>query len=78
MDTIDARKTEEWKANLEEVLAGRKPDYLIISHLEPDHAANIQLFAEMYPEAKLVASAKAVSMLPQFLKSTDFLSVPLQ
>lgn len=68
MDTIDARKTEEWKANLEEVLAGRKPDYLIISHLEPDHAANIQLFAEMYPEAKLVASAKAVSMLPQFFE----------
>lgn len=68
MDTIDARKTEEWKANLEEVLAGRKPDYLIISHLEPDHAANIQLFAEMYPEARPVASAKAVSMLPQFFE----------
>lgn len=68
MDTIDARKTEEWKQNLEKVLSGRKPDYLIISHLEPDHAASIQVFAEMYPEAKLVASAKAISMLPQFFE----------
>ena len=52
MDTIDARKTDEWKANLEEVLGERKPAYLIVSHMEPDHAANIQLFAELYPEAK--------------------------
>ncbi|XCP86228.1 MBL fold metallo-hydrolase [Roseburia hominis] len=71
MDTIDARKTEEWKANLVEALAGRTPDYLIISHLEPDHSANIQMFAEMYPEAKLVASAKAIAMLPQFF-GADF------
>lgn len=71
MDTIDARKTEEWKQNLAEALAGRTPDYLIISHLEPDHAANIQMFAEMYPEAKLVASAKALAMLPQFF-TADF------
>lgn len=68
MDTIDARKTEEWKANLEEALAGRTPDYLVISHLEPDHAASIQVFAELYPEAKLVASAKAIAMLPQFFE----------
>lgn len=66
MDTVDSRKTEEWLVNLTEVLAGRTPDYLVISHLEPDHAANIQLFTEKYPEAKLVASAKAFSMLPQF------------
>lgn len=66
MDTVDSRKTEEWLANLTEVLDGRMPDYLVISHLEPDHAANIQLFTEKYPEAKLVASAKAFSMLPQF------------
>lgn len=71
MDTIDARKTEEWKQNLEEVLNGRTPDYLIISHLEPDHAASIQVFAEKYPEAKLVASAKAISMLPQFFEIAD-------
>ncbi|MCB7304507.1 MBL fold metallo-hydrolase [Bariatricus massiliensis] len=66
MDTVDSRKTEEWKENLQEALAGRAPDYLVISHLEPDHAANIQHFVEMYPQAMLVASAKAVSMLPQF------------
>lgn len=68
MDTIDARKTEEWKANLEEVLKGRTPDYLVVSHLEPDHASNIQLFAEMYPQAKIVASAKAIAMMPQFFE----------
>lgn len=68
MDTIDARKTEEWKANLEEVLKGRTPDYLVVSHLEPDHASNIQLFAEMYPQAKIVASAKAIVMMPQFFE----------
>lgn len=66
MDTVDSRKTEEWKENLQEALAGRAPDYLVISHLEPDHAANIQHFVEMYPQAMLVTSAKAVSMLPQF------------
>lgn len=71
MDTIDERKTEEWKQNLEKVLSGRTPDYLIISHLEPDHAASIQVFAEKYPEAKLVASAKAISMLPQFFEIAD-------
>lgn len=71
MDTIDARKSEEWKENLKRVLGGRTPDYLVISHLEPDHAANIQYFAEAYPEAKLVASAKASSMLPQFFEIDD-------
>lgn len=71
MDTIDARKTAEWKQNLEEVLAGRTPDYLVISHLEPDHAAGIQEFMEMYPQAKLMASAKAIAMLPQFFEIAD-------
>ena len=71
MDTIDMRKLAEWKDNLKKALAGRTPDYLIISHMEPDHAAGIQAFAEMYPKAKLVASAKAVSMLPQFFENTD-------
>ena len=66
MDTIDARKTTEWFENLDRELAGRTPDYLVVSHLEPDHSANIQLFAEKYPEAKLVLSAKAKAMLPQF------------
>ena len=71
MDTVDARKSEEWKANLEKELNGRIPDYLIISHMEPDHAANIQLFAELYPEAKLVISAKGASMLPQFFEISN-------
>ena len=66
MDTIDARKTKEWFVNLERELNGRYPDYLIVSHLEPDHSANIQLFTEKYKEAKLVLSAKAKAMLPQF------------
>ena len=66
MDTVDARKTKEWFDNLDKELKERVPDYLIVSHLEPDHSANIQLFTEKYKEAKLVLSAKAKSMLPQF------------
>ena len=66
LDTVDARKTDEWFANLDSALADRIPDYLIISHLEPDHAANIARFAEKYPTAKLVLTAKAKAMLPQF------------
>lgn len=66
MDTVDARKTKEWFDNLDKELKGRVPDYLIVSHLEPDHSANIQLFTEKYKEAKLVLSAKAKAMLPQF------------
>lgn len=71
MDTVDARKTTEWFENLDAVLNGRTPDYLVISHLEPDHSANIQLFAEKYPEAKLVLSVKAKAMLPQFFNIAD-------
>ena len=66
MDTVDERKTDEWFANLEKELAGRTPDYLVISHLEPDHSANIKRFTEKYPGAALVASVKAFAMLPQF------------
>ena len=66
MDTVDARKTKEWFDNLDKELKERVPDYLIVSHLEPDHSANIQLFTEKYKEAKLVLSAKAKVMLPQF------------
>ena len=66
MDTVDARKTEEWFANLEQALAGRTVDYLIISHLEPDHSSNIKKLADKYPSATLVLSAKAKAMLPQF------------
>lgn len=66
MDTVDTRKTKEWFDNLDKELKERVPDYLIVSHLEPDHSANIQLFTEKYKEAKLVLSAKAKAMLPQF------------
>ena len=71
MDTIDQRKTDEWFDNLEQALAGRSPDYLVISHLEPDHAYNIAKAAEKYPEMKLIGNAKTFSMLPQFF-TADF------
>lgn len=71
MDTVDARKTKEWFANLEHELKDRTPDYLVVSHLEPDHSANIQLFVEKYPQVKLVLSAKAKAMLPQFFDIED-------
>ena len=66
MDTVDAHKVGEWLANLEAALAGRKPDYLVIHHLEPDHAGGIADFVAKYPETTLVASAKAFALLPQF------------
>lgn len=68
MDTVDARATDKWVENLKETLGGKSPDYLVISHLEPDHAANIQKIAEMYPEMKLVGNAKTFQMLPQFFE----------
>lgn len=68
MDTVDKRASEEWLANLEEALAGKAPDYLVISHMEPDHAANIKAVAEKYPEMKLVGNAKTFQMLPQFFQ----------
>lgn len=66
MDTIDARATDPWLDNLKNALNGRTIDYLIISHLEPDHAANIEKLALMYPDMKLVGNAKTFAMLPQF------------
>ena len=66
MDTIDERKSEEWFNNLNAALNGRDVDYIVIAHLEPDHAANIKALADKYPDAKLVLSAKAKAMLPQF------------
>ena len=67
-DTVDSRKVTEWLANLQAALAGRKPDYLIIHHLEPDHAGGIAQFVALYPEVTLVASAKAFALLPQFME----------
>lgn len=66
MDTIDRRASEEWMANLTAALEGRQPDYLVVHHLEPDHAYNIQAVCEAYPGLKIVTSVKAASMLPQF------------
>lgn len=72
MDTIDQRKTEEWFTNLEQALDGRLPDYLVVQHMEPDHAANIGRFAEKYPDATIVATAKAIQMMPQFFEKVSF------
>ncbi len=66
MDTVDARRGEEWLNNLEEALGGRTVDYLVVSHMEPDHAANIQALAEKYPEMKIVGNAKTFPMIGQF------------
>lgn len=72
MDTVDLRKSEDWWANLKEALEGRTPDYLIVQHMEPDHAGNIAALLEKYPHVQVVASAKAIQMLPQFFEETDF------
>lgn len=66
MDTVDERKTDEWFSNLTEVLEDRQPDYLVISHLEPDHSSNIERLAVRYPDMKFVGNAKTFQMLPQF------------
>lgn len=72
MDTVDRRKSDEWLQNLDTALAGRKPDYLVIQHLEPDHAGTIAIAMERYPEMQVVASDKAVKMMPQFFANTSF------
>ena len=66
MDTVDKNFGEEWLANLEAELAGRKPDFLIVQHMEPDHSANIDVFLNRYPEAVVVSSAKAFAMMQNF------------
>ena len=68
MDTVDARCAEPWKAQLDEALAGRQPDYLVVHHLEPDHSALIADLLAAYPDLRLVMSAKAAAMLPQFFE----------
>lgn len=72
MDTVDAHFGVEWLQNLETELNGRRPDYLVVQHMEPDHSANIAVFMETYPEAQIVSSAKAFVMMQQFF-GTDFL-----
>ena len=66
MDTVDKRSSERWFDNLEKVLEGKTPKYLVISHMEPDHAANIQRACEKYPQLKLIGNAKTFAMLGQF------------
>ena len=66
MDTVDARATDEWFDNLDKALNGRTPDYLVVSHMEPDHAANIKAAAKKYPEMKIIGNAKTFNMIGQF------------
>ena len=72
MDTADGRKSVKWWGNLEQVLSGRTPHYLVVQHLEPDHSALIAEVMDRYPAIKLVATATAVKMLPQFFSHVDF------
>lgn len=71
-DTVDAAVGEEWFSNLEKTLCKKTPDYLVVQHMEPDHSANIKAFADKYPEAKIVSSAKAFTMMKNFF-GTDFI-----
>ncbi|MBR6620697.1 MAG: FprA family A-type flavoprotein [Clostridia bacterium] len=71
MDSVDAGFTDEWLANIEAALEGRKPDYLIVQHMEPDHSASVKHFADAYPQATIVSSAKAFVMMKNFF-GTDF------
>lgn len=66
MDTVDVNFGEEWLANVAEILGDRKPDYLVVQHMEPDHSANITKFIEAYPEAKVVGNAKTFQMIENF------------
>ena len=72
MDTVDARKGEEWLAQLEEALGGRKPDYLVVHHMEPDHSGTILELARKYPDVQIVATAKALVFLGQFFDGETF------
>ena len=72
MDTADNRKMDEWLGNLRTALDGRTPDYLVVQHMEPDHAGCIAEIVEEYPSVKVVASARAIQMLPQFFEGKDF------
>lgn len=72
MDTVDSRKFRTWRSNLHSELEGRTPDYLIVHHMEPDHVGDIVALMDDYPEMKIVASARAVQMMPQFFEGVDF------
>lgn len=72
MDSVDRRKTSEWMAQLEQALDGRSPHYLVVQHMEPDHGGSISAVMERWPQLQIVASTKAVQMLPQFFAQMDF------
>ena len=72
MDTVDLRKSDDWWRNLEEALNGRTPSYLVVQHMEPDHAGNIARMLERFPNMIIVASDRAIKMLPQFFEGVDF------
>ena len=72
MDTVDSRKFRTWRSNLHSELEGRTPDYLIVHHMEPDHVGDIVELMDDYPEMKIVASTRAVQMMPQFFEGVDF------
>ncbi len=71
MDTVDGNFGEEWLANIEKVLDGATPDYLVVQHMEPDHAANIEVFAEKYPNAQIVGNAKTFTMMKNFFRGLN-------
>ena len=71
MDTVDANFTEEWLGNVANVLNGAKPDYLVVQHMEPDHAANIENFVKAYPEVTVVANTKTFTMMENFFRGMD-------
>ena len=71
MDTVDLRKCDEWEQNLERVLNGKTPDYLVVLHMEPDHAGSIGKFLQKYKSAKVVANNRTFQMMPQFFEDLD-------
>ena len=72
MDSVDARKSAEWIEKLESALDGRQPDYIVVQHMEPDHAGSLAVVVEKYPQIKIVASTRAIQMMPQFFEGVDF------
>ena len=77
-DTVDQNFTEQWLGNLKEVLGDRKPDYLIVQHMEPDHYANILSFIKAYPDTKIVGNAKTFTMMSNFFEGLDLGSNKLE
>ena len=78
MDTVDGNFADEWLANVAKALDGRKPDYLIVQHMEPDHSANVENFVKQYPEATVVANAKTFTMMKNFFPEMDLTGKKLE